>query len=437
MANQIDFNSFLSNIEPSKTTVSSISSIQTNLREYLRKHDTYKEVYSGSFLSGSYAKHTSIRPVLGDNKRDVDIVVITSHTNDDDSKDVLNELLEVLAESDKYKNAHLQHHSIGIEMSGICIDVVPVIEDEDDDELYYIADSETGDWTATDPKGHIAWSTETNKDNNNEYKPLVKIFKWWRRVNCPSDVKYPKGITLEKIIADNLGDSSLSTEGFLLGTMQNIVSAYKDDYVSNEVNPVVCDPSEKVGDNNLLSGYSVDDFSSFVTKLEDHIDLLDKEGTGNAVWRKVLGDQFPNSSDVSKSFAVASVQNCISAPHRKRAYWPEQRGGAVFISTTVVSPQGDKFEYQNNGESLAKHCSLHFKAITGIKKPYSVYWQIVNTGYEAQRAGGLRGGFEQSNDGNNGRIETTLYAGTHLVQCFVIRKGTCVAKSKDFFINIV
>ena len=117
----------------------------------------------------------------------------------------------------------------------------------------------------------------------------------------------------------------------------------------------------------MLSGYSVDDFSSFVTKLDDHIDLLDKEGTGNAVWRKVLGDQFPNSSDVSKSFAVASVQNCISAPHRKRAYWPEQRGGAVFISTTVVSPQGDKFEYQNNGESLAKHCSLHFKAITGIK----------------------------------------------------------------------
>lgn len=103
-------------------------------------------------------------------------------------------------------------------MSGISIDVVPVIADEDDDQLYYVGDSDTGGWTVSDPKGHKAWSTEVNKNNNGKYKPLVKIFKWWRRVNCPDDRKYPKGITLEKIVADNLGDSSLSTEDFLIGT---------------------------------------------------------------------------------------------------------------------------------------------------------------------------------------------------------------------------
>lgn len=43
-------------------------------------------------MSGSYVKHTSIRPVLGDKKRDVDIIVVTSHTSDEDSADVLTEL---------------------------------------------------------------------------------------------------------------------------------------------------------------------------------------------------------------------------------------------------------------------------------------------------------------------------------------------------------
>lgn len=68
MAKQTDFNKFLSNIEPSPTTVSYISSIQTNLREYLKNHEEYKKIHVDTFLSGSYAKHTSIRPVLGDKK---------------------------------------------------------------------------------------------------------------------------------------------------------------------------------------------------------------------------------------------------------------------------------------------------------------------------------------------------------------------------------
>ena len=79
MAKQSDFDSFLSNIEPSKSTVDSISSIQNNMRKYLKEHDTYKSVHIDTFLSGSYAKHTSIRPAKGDNKRDVDIIVVTNY----------------------------------------------------------------------------------------------------------------------------------------------------------------------------------------------------------------------------------------------------------------------------------------------------------------------------------------------------------------------
>lgn len=435
MAKQADFDAFLKNIEPSATTVSYISSIQNNLRTYLKDHESYKSVHEDTFLSGSYAKHTSIRPVLGDKKRDVDIIVVTTYPSDKSSIDVLNELQDVLTQKSDYSSSKIQHHSVGIDMSGISVDVVPVVVDENDDQLYYIGNSETGEWTVTDPKGHKSWSTEVNKSNDGKYKPLVKIFKWWRRINCPGDRKYPKGITLEKIIADNLGDSTLSTEDFFVGTMQNIISAYKEDYVELKINPVIDDPSDKIIGNDLLSGYSTNDFSSFIKKLEEHADLLNREGTTNDTWRKILGTEFPKGNSAI-SFALSNYQLCINAPHRQRLIWPVQRGGAAFISARVVNSNGVEIEYNNNGAPLEKNCSLFFKALTGVKPPYIVKWQIVNTGFEAQNANCLRGYFENSDIGANGKRESTLYSGTHSVQCFIIKRGICVAKSKEFIINI-
>ena len=436
MAKQSDFNAFLTNIEPSASTVSYISSIQTNLRSFLKNHKDYKDVHVDTFLSGSYAKHTSIRPVAGDKKRDVDIIVVTSHSSSKDSADVLEELRDVLIQKNEYSTATIQRHSVEIEMGSVSVDVVPVIADEDDDQMYYVGDSDTGDWTVTDPKGHKSWSTDVNKENNCEYKPLVKIFKWWRRVNCPEGTKYPKGITLEKIIADNLGDSSLSTEDFLIGTMQNIISAYKEDYSDQDKNPVIDDPSEKMIGNDLLAGYSTDDFSAFIDKLDEHASLLNFEGTSNATWRKILGTQFPKSSQESNALATSNLQMCVDAPHRQRPCWPMQRGGAAFIVANVTNSSGVSIEYTNNGAPLEKDCSLHFQTITGIKPPYTVKWQIVNTGYEARTAGCLRGNFEDSDEGFNGKRESTSYAGSHSVQCFIIKRGICVAKSKEFIVNI-
>ena len=102
----------------------------------MKKHEKYKNIHVDSFLSGSYAKHTSIRPVLGDKKRDVDIIVVTSYKSDENSKEVLEELKDVLLQNSNYDTALVQQHSVGIEMSGISIDVVPVIADEEDIDVY-------------------------------------------------------------------------------------------------------------------------------------------------------------------------------------------------------------------------------------------------------------------------------------------------------------
>ena len=430
MAKQKDFDSFLSNIEPSASTIAYISSVQNNLRTYLENHSEYKCVLVDTFLSGSYAKHTSIRPAVNDKKRDVDIIVVTNHSLTDNSADVLEELCKVLKEKNLYDSAFVQSHSVSLELSGISVDVVPVIEHETYDDVYYVGSKKDGTWKITDPKGHKKWSTETNKNNNNEYKPLVKIFKWWRRFNCPNDKKYPKGITLEKIVADNIGDSSLSTENLFIGTIQNIVNNYMDEYISNDKKPYIDDPSEHIFDNDLLENYDFSDFKAFVEKLEDHLKTLNDKGTTNAAWREILGTEFPKDSTVE-----VSTSNCLSVAHRKSPTWPMRRSGAVFVSAKVRDWSGNVSNYESDSYPIEKHCDITYTASYNSCRRHRIVWQIVNTGYEARNC--LRGGFEVSNVGVNSRKESTMYTGKHYVQCFVIdRFGNCVAKSKEFFINV-
>lgn len=114
MAKQADFNKFLSDIEPSQSTVSYISSVQVNLRDYLSKHEKYKCVHIDTFLSGSYAKHTAIRPTLHDKKRDVDIVVVTTYKKDDKPSVILEELHATLLENDKYSTASIDGQVVTI-----------------------------------------------------------------------------------------------------------------------------------------------------------------------------------------------------------------------------------------------------------------------------------------------------------------------------------
>ena len=221
------------------------------------------------------------------------------------------------------------------------------------------------------------WSTTVNKEHNKKYKPLVKIFKWWRQTNCPEDIKYPKGITLEKIIADNLGDSSLGTEDFLIATMQNIVAAYKEDYADAGVNPTISDPSEKIEGNDLLAGYSTTDFSNFIDKLSEHVSMLNDEGTENDTWRKILGDEFPKEG--CKAIACSSVNNvysCIFAPYKEKPRWPMQRGGAAFITLRVTAADGSDVEYISNDIPLEKRCTLHFRALTGVKRHIALYGKL-------------------------------------------------------------
>lgn len=438
MSMQDDFKAFLSDIEPSTTTVNSISSAHSSLRGFLEKHDEYSAHCANTYLSGSYAKHTAIRPAKDNDNRDVDIIIETDYTTDADPADVIIELRDALLNSSKYQSAHLQSHSIGITMQKLDIDVVPLAVG---DGKTYIGCIDDGSWNETDPKGHKEWSTETNDTYNGRYKPVVKIMKWWRHQNCPEGIRWPKGITLEKIIADCYPSELTKYEDILFGLLQNIVDQYSED-IDLSIIPFVEDP--KVSGNDLSFGYALEDYESFLQGVKNSLKILQDSGSCNQAWRDILGDRFPASKSSSATSALTlssdymPVMEALQVSHKQKPKWPiAAKHPRVIIVADVEFPNGKTERIASNDMSIPKGCNINYQVLRSqTLANLKVEWQIVNTGQEAYQAQCPRGEFCESNLSKGGRHEETAYRGRHYVQAFLIKRGRCVAFSKEFFINV-
>lgn len=135
-----------------------------------------------------------------------------------------------------------------------------------------------------------------------------------------------------------------------------------------------------------------------------------------------------------------ALARLLAAPHKQALKWPLLSGvwTVKFSSATVYRNGFRPARFGSNGPALAKRSGLKFEADTNVPWPYEVYWQVVNTGAEASKANGLRGSFEQAyvGRGSLSKNETTLYSGTHSIECFVVKDAYCVAQSGPFVVNI-
>jgi len=133
------------------------------------------------------------------------------------------------------------------------------------------------------------------------------------------------------------------------------------------------------------------------------------------------------------------IGNLLNPPHRKEPPWTNINQGEVHIEQATMHRDGFRPEtFRANGEPLPKRSKLTFQADTNIPKPFKVYWQVVNTGREAESAHGLRGGFDEGlvTTGKLTKKETTLYEGTHSIECLIVKDGCLVARSGQFIVNI-
>lgn len=327
MVGQSNFREFLRDIEPSETTKTRSQSAHNNLRSFLKDHETFKEHNVETFLSGSYKRDTAIRPKTKDGETerpDIDIIVVTNHTLRDKPQEVITLLYNTLKV--KYPNIRKQTRSVGITTSTIDMDVVPIIAPFGTDDTLYIPDKKLDRWLVTNPPGHTKWTTEINKKFSGRYKPIVKLFKWWRREN-PTISKRPKGFVLECIAAECMDPGVDQYPELFVEMLENIKSKYSIDILSGRV-PYIQDPS--VPGNSVTNGMKFADFEGFYNKIKDHAEIgrkaitEDDEKRSLELWCKIFGDRFASSCNTSSLLAEAYVPSLSFA---NKPIQPKKPGG--------------------------------------------------------------------------------------------------------------
>lgn len=131
--------------------------------------------------------------------------------------------------------------------------------------------------------------------------------------------------------------------------------------------------------------------------------------------------------------AASEATSRFNVPHCQKPSWPAQFTHDVTIEGTATRNGWRTLTSTNGFRKIAKHYSLRFQAKTNVPWPYDVYWQVVNTGPEAEAANSLRG---QIFSGSITRTESTLYTGFHWIECFIVKDGYLVARSGEFVVNI-
>lgn len=134
---------------------------------------------------------------------------------------------------------------------------------------------------------------------------------------------------------------------------------------------------------------------------------------------------------------VARTLFRFDVPHRQQPRWYVRPSKYTAVIKARYRRNGFRpTPFSSNPPPLPKRVDLDFEIDTNVPKPFKVFWQVVNTGDEAYRAGQLRGDFYDSDSSGRTRTESTKYTGTHWVEGFVIKDDVCVARTGEFIVNI-
>ena len=304
------FETFLKNINPSRTYLEDQQSGQKTLRKRLVEDEEFSEYHVATFLQGSYARDTAIHP-----GKDVDVVVVTNldlSTSPGDANALMKRFL-MRHYSGKWAP---QNRSFGISLSYVTLDVVLAVTNHLPTDEYQrlakslslseaqidwrkhpllIPDRDLDQWVETHPKEQMEATTRLNKQCDGFFVPLVKVFKWWRK-EAYIQPKYPKGYILERIVAENIDSTCDSYALHVFVLFNNIVNNYREIVRQGRI-PFLPDPGNPK--HNVAGRVEPEHFKVFYEKVSTALPAIraayeeqDIVKSAN-LWRKIFGEAFP------------------------------------------------------------------------------------------------------------------------------------------------
>lgn len=299
---------------------------------------------------------------------------------------------------------------------------------------YYLAEKVAG-WRISDPKIIREWFAGQVEQKGDQLIRIVKYIKAW--ADYKSDECEILSSIILTVLASDCYEEDERDDVSLLGTMGRIYERLVASFIV--LNPV--DAQEDLA--KALKEEQKENFKiALQILLQKGSEALNEENSlaSSNIWREQFGERFPKA-DKSISLSFESILKDSS--HKELPRWRMNLIKKVVIDAYVYAGGNNSLPntrkklggLNSNGRRLPSGLWLRFVAATNVDYPYDVYWQVVNTGDHATKAGGLRGQIFKSDKGLV-QWERTLYTGKHWIECFVVKNGDCVARSGQFIVNI-
>ncbi len=418
------FEDFLSIIELTKSQKEDAKTKYTGVCKKLHSFYYPDIEYNGStkLLFGSYRKKTNIKPPA-----DVDVIFkiqqsvfdkFNSYRSNGQSQ-LLQEIRNILSEKyttvDEIKGWG-RIVLIKFQDSKHNIELLPGLEQVDG--TFLIPNTENGGiWERFNPKENVNNINDSNKRTAGKTKALIKLVKQWKQSCTVGYLSYE----LELKVVDFYNQSQELNNEYRLDLALFFQFLQRIETETERISHI----------------------TTALKRLENANSLIDKNKVDDAIleWKKVFGDRFPSFESTQKQLFIGTTLFPVigNSDHCQPLIWSYDEKFKVTLSAKLFAPDKETFykDLKSDDSPVPKNkWWIGFKANTNCKEDYELYWQVVNTGTEAES--NLRGKiFPDENDEiDDIHWETTEYYGKHWVECFIVRSGICVGRSGRFFVNI-
>lgn len=250
------------------------------------------------------------------------------------------------------------------------------------------------------------------------------------------------------IIITTLSAKAYTGTASLKDTLDNIIYGIERQITCDTerncivLNPI--NPNENFADKWKNEAIKRENFFNWLEQLKiDYTYLIADDFYKNKL---LLENRFGNNaiqSTYNDSFGMVTkvkdkAKQLLSLTHVQKPQWTMNLQYHVNISCGI-SKNGMLQRTLQSNVPVGKGWNLRFEAnIENIGSGRKFYWQVANSGQEAQEANCLRGDFYDGLIAKGGKVreENTSYTGSHFVRCFIVQHNICVAISEPFIVNI-
>lgn len=380
---------------------------------------------ANSLQVGSYGRYTGIKGIS-----DLDMLYIMPKSEWDTYKDgkqerLLSDTKDTIQARYPKTEVKVDSPVVTVTFTNFHVEVQPVFEETDDDGniQYKFPDTHKGGrWRITKPRHEMTAMKEFVDQKNRNLRKLCKMARAWKNKH---------GVYMGGLLIDTLAHNFLKS----VDTYDNKgVASYGElcrDFFEFLMNQPNQDHYQALG-----SGQDVKVKKKFQRKAKKAHGLTLKaieagsDNTANKKWKKVFGRPFPAAAQVTTekaTYAWRDTEEFIEDFH------PVDIRYDLSIDCEVTQNgfrDGALRDMLRRGIRLSPSKQLKFDVVScDVPAPYTLKWKVLNRGEEAQRRDEIRGQIFVD-EGYRSRKERTSFNGEHIVECYAIKNGVVVAKSR-------